>query len=79
MKMKQVYISYNGCCFVQGPANKLAIFRSQKNRTNYVTDHTKALISHLIRRLLSKSQIKWQIVSNFCGLFRMSQLYYLIE
>ena len=25
--------------------------------------------------LVSKCQIKWEIVSNFCGLFRMSELY----
>ena len=25
-------------------------------------------ISHLILRLLSKCQIKWEIISNFCGL-----------
>ena len=41
MKMKQVYISYNGCCCVPGPVNKLAIFGFRKNRTNCVTDHTK--------------------------------------
>ena len=32
-------------------------------------------ISHVIWHLLSKRQIKWEIVSNFCGLFRMSELY----
>ena len=32
-------------------------------------------ISHLIWRLISKCQIKWKIISNFCGLFRMSELY----
>ena len=30
----------------------------------------------MIWRLLSKCQIKWEIVSNFCGLFRMSELYH---
>ena len=45
MKMKQVYVSYNGCCCVPGPVNKLAIFGSRKNRTNCVTDHTKGLKS----------------------------------
>ena len=32
-------------------------------------------ISHMIWRLLSKCQIKWEMVSNFCGLFRMSELW----
>ena len=32
-------------------------------------------IFHLLWRLLTKCQIKWEIVSNFCGLFRMSALY----
>jgi hypothetical protein len=44
MKMKQVFISYNDCCCVPGPVNKLAIFGSRKNRTNCVTDHTKGLV-----------------------------------
>ena len=44
MKMKQVYISYNGCCCVPGPVNKLAICGSRKNLTNCVTDHTKGLV-----------------------------------
>ena len=38
------------------------------------------LIIHLIWRLLGKCQItevRWNIVSNFCGLFRMSELYHL--
>ena len=30
---------------------------------------------HLIWRLLRKCQIKWKMVSNCCGLFRMSELY----
>ena len=37
MKMKQVYIDYNGCCCVFEPVN---IFESQKNQTNFVTDNT---------------------------------------
>ena len=32
-------------------------------------------ISHMIFRLLSKCKIKWEIVSNFCGPFKMSKLY----
>ena len=32
-------------------------------------------ISHLILHLPTKRQIKWEIVSNFCGFFRMSELY----
>ena len=43
-------------------------FRFSKKATKFET------ISHLILRLLSKCQIKWEIVSNFCGLFRMSEL-----
>ena len=43
-------------------------FRFSKKATNFET------ISHLIWRLLSESQIKWEIVSNFCGLFIMSEL-----
>ena len=31
-------------------------------------------ISHMIWRLLTKCQIKWEIVSNFCGLFWMFKL-----
>ena len=31
--------------------------------------------SHLIWHLLSKCQIKWEIVSNFCGLSRLFELY----
>jgi hypothetical protein len=36
-------------------------------------------IFHLIVRLLSKFQIKWKIISNLCGLFRMSQLQIAVE
>ena len=43
--------------------------RFSKKATKFET------ISHMICRLLSKCQIKWEIVSNFCGLFRMSELY----
>ena len=32
------------------------------------------IISHLIWQLLSKRQSKWEIVSKFCGLFKMSEL-----
>ena len=44
-------------------------FRFSKKATKFET------ISHMIWRLLSKYQITWEIVSNFCGLFRMSKLY----
>ena len=45
-------------------------FRFSKKAAKFET------ISHMIWRLLSKCQkIKWEIVSNFCGLFRMSELY----
>ena len=40
MKMKQVYISYNGCCCVPGQVNNWSILWSWKNRTNCETDHT---------------------------------------
>ena len=43
-------------------------FRFSKEATKFET------ISHVIWRLLSKFQIKWEVVSNFCGLFRMSKL-----
>ena len=46
----------------------LIMSRFSKKATNFET------ISHLIWRLLRKCQIKWVIVSNFCGLFRMSEL-----
>ena len=45
-------------------------FRFSKKATKFET------ISHIIWRLLSTCQIKWDIVSNFCGLFRMSELYF---
>ena len=44
-------------------------FRFSKKATKFET------ISHMIWRLLNKCQIKWEIVSNFCGLFRRSGLY----
>ena len=44
-------------------------FRFSKKATKFET------ISHMIWCLLCKCQIKWEIVSNFCGLFRMSELY----
>ena len=44
-------------------------FRFSKKATKFET------ISHMIWRLLCKCQINWEIVSNFCGLFRMSELY----
>ena len=43
-------------------------FRFSRKATKFET------ISHLIWRLLSKCQIKWEIVSNFYGRFRMSEL-----
>ena len=43
-------------------------FRFSKKATKFET------ISHMIWRLLKKFQIKWEIISNFCGLFRMSKL-----
>ena len=51
------------------PRSSLVKFRFSKKATKFET------ISHLIWRLLSKCQIKWEIISNFCGLFRMSELY----
>ena len=45
-------------------------FRFSKKATKFET------ISHMIWGLPSTCQIKWEIVSNFCGLFRMSELYY---
>ena len=47
-------------------------FRFSKKATKFET------ISHVIWRLLRKCQIKWEIVSNFCGLFRMSEFYVLL-
>ena len=48
-------------------------FRFSKKATKFET------ISHMIWRSLSfKCQIKWEIVSNFCGLFRMSELYQIL-
>ena len=44
-------------------------FRFSKKVTKFET------ISHMIWLLPRKFQIKWEIVSNFCGLFRMSELY----
>ena len=44
-------------------------FRFSKTATKFET------ISHIIWRVLSKCQMKWEIVSNFCGLFRKSKLY----
>jgi hypothetical protein len=44
-------------------------FRFSKKATKFET------ISHLIWHVLGKCQIKWEIISNFCGLFRMSELY----
>ena len=44
-------------------------FSFSKKATNF------ELIFHLIWRLLSKCELKWKIVSNFCGLYRMSKLY----
>ena len=46
MKMKQVYISYNGCCCVPGPVNKLAILGSDFCLMSYS--------SHLILLLVLK-------------------------
>ena len=43
-------------------------FRFSKKAIKFET------ISHMIWRLLSTCQIKWEIVSNLCGLFRMSKL-----
>ena len=45
-------------------------FRFSKKAKNFET------IFHMIWRFLSKCQIKWKTVSNFCGLFRMSELLY---
>ena len=44
-------------------------FRFSKKATKFET------IPHMIWCLLSKCQITWEIVSNFCGLFRMYELY----
>ena len=44
-------------------------FRFSKKATKFET------ISQLIWRLLSKCQIRWEIVSKFCDLFRMFELY----
>ena len=43
-------------------------FRFSKKATKFET------ISQIIWCLLSKCQITWEIVPNFCGLFRMSEL-----
>ena len=43
-------------------------FRFSKKITKFET------ISYMIWCALSKCQIKWEIVSNFCGLFRVSEL-----
>ena len=52
------------------PNTKITIkFRFSKKTTKFET------ISHMIWRLLSKCQVKWEIVSSFCCLFRMSELY----
>ena len=45
------------------------IFRFSKKATKFETT------SHMIWRLISTCQISWEIVSNFCDLFRMSELY----
>ena len=56
-------------CFFQDLIWKFYVkFRFSKKATKFET------ISHMIWRLHSKCQIKWEIVSNFCGLFRMSEL-----
>ena len=44
-------------------------FRFSKKETKF------EIILYMISRLLSRCRIKWEIVSNFCGLFRMSELY----
>ena len=45
-------------------------FRFSKKATKFET------ISHMIWSLVSRCQTKWEIVSNFCALFRMSELYH---
>ena len=52
-----------------GKTALLIKFRFSKKATKFET------ISNMIWRLHSKFQIKWEIVSNFCGLLRMSEVY----
>ena len=49
--------------------SKYIKFKFSKNATKF------EIISHMIWCLLSKCQIKWDIVLYICGLFRMSKLY----